>query len=357
MNRQISVRQICFILFAYSAASKLLLYPSVAASAAGNAMVFSALFNLIIQTIIIWSVSYLSSRTECTFFEMLQNTFGKVVARIIYGLFALYFVVSAVVPMSEQQLLVHDSFYDTMPSLYVFLPIFVFSVYAGVKSIVNVGRCADICFPIFIVTVFSFLVMSVGEGDFSNLLPIMRQPISQVAGLSLSSVFRFSESAFLLMFMGHYSYKKGDAAKLTISYAAGGIIVIAILAAFWALYGSLAPTRSFAISNISVFFPVIGFVGRIDLFLVYAFDIVALFAIVLNVQMCVHCLCHTFNREWRILYSVCANILLVASTFAFNNNYTLLQNIAGKWLWIPALVFAYAIPLLGWTLRKRRRRR
>ncbi len=353
MREKISVRQICFILIAYNAASKLLLFPTTAASSVGNALIFTALFNLVLQTLIIWSVSFLSSRTDKTFFGLLENTFGKITARIIFGFFALYFLASAIIPMNEQQLLVHDSFYDTMPSLTVFLPFFIFSVYAGVKSFTNVGRCADIMLPIFAVCAAAFLIMSVGEADFTNLLPVLTQPFKKVAVFSVSSMFRFSESAFLLMFMGHYKYKKGDSAKLTISYAAGGLVVIAIMAAFWSLYGALTPTRSFAISNISVFFPVIGFVGRIDLFLVYAFDMVALFAAVLNIQLCVHCLAHTFNRNYRILYSVCVNAVLVAVTFIFNNNYTVLQKFAGDWLWILALVFAYVIPVLAWTLRRK----
>ena len=353
MKEKTSVRQICFILIAYNAATKLLLFPTSAASAVGNALIFTALFNLVLQTVIIWSVSFLSSRTDKTFFELLENTFGKVAARIIIAFFALYFLVSAVIPMSEQQLLVYDSFYDTIPSLIVFLPFFVFSVYAGVKSYTNVGRCADMMLPVFAVCAASFLIMSVLEADFTNLLPVLTQPIKKVAGYSLSSLFRFSESAFLLMFMGHYKYKKGDSAKLTVSYAAGGLVVIAVMATFYSLYGALTPTRSFAISNISVFFPVIEFVGRIDLFLVYAFDLVALFATVLNVQLSVHCMALAFNRNFRILYSLCINAVLVVISFIFNNKYVLLQKTIGGWLWIPALLFAYFIPVLAWALRRK----
>ena len=353
MKEKISVRQICFILIAYNAATKMLLFPTAAASAVGNALIFCALFNLALQTIIIWSVSYLSSRTDKSFFELLSETFGKVTARVIYAFFALYFLASAVMPISEQQLLVHDSFYDTIPSLMVFLPFFIFSVYAGVKSLTNVGRCADMMLPVFVVCALAFLIMSVGEADFTNLQPVLKQPFTKVAGFSLSSVFRFNESAFLLMFMGHYKYKKGDAAKLTISYVAGGLVVIAIMAAFYSLYGPLTPTRSFAISNISVFFPVIGFVGRVDLFLVYAFDLVALFATVLNIQLSVHCLALTFNKNWRIIYSLCVNLALLAVTIIANNNFTVLHKIIGDWLWIPALLFAYIIPVLAWALRRK----
>lgn len=353
MKNKISVRQVCFILAAYGAATKLLLYPTAAANAAGNALIFSALINIVLQTVIIWSVAYLSSRTDKTFFELLSDAFGQVAARIIFAFFGLYFLASAIIPITEQQLLVHDAFYDTVPSLQVFLPFFIFSIYAGVKSFTNAGRCADICFPVFVLCILAFLITSVSEGDFSNLAPVLKQPLKEVAGFSLASVFRFSESAFLLMFMGHYKYKKGDAAKLTVSYAGGGLAVIAIMAAFYALYGVLSGTRWFAINNLSLFFPVIQFVGRIDLFLIYAFDMVVLFAIVLNIQMFVYCMCRTFNKEWRIVYSLAGNGVLILITVLFYNKFSLLQSAAGQWFWIPALLFAYLVPVLAWALKRR----
>lgn len=355
MNESISVRQICFIMIAYNAATKLLLYPSFAANAAGNALVFSALFDLILQTAVVWSVAYLSSRTQLSFFELLQNTFGSVTARVIYGLFALFFLLSAIVPMNEQQLLIHDSFYDTLPSIVEFMPFFIFSVYAGCKSFKNAGRCADLCLPIFVVCIAGFLLMSVEGADFTNLLPVLKQPFKKVAGLSFGSLYRFSESAFLLLFMGHYKYNKGDAAKITVSYAVGGLAVLAVMAAFYSVYGVLAPTRSFALANISVFFSAINYVGRIDLFLVYAFEIVALFASVLNIQACVHCACKAFNKNFRIIYSLTANAVLLAITFLLKNNYSVLQQVAADWFWIPAVVFAYLIPVLAWTLRRKAR--
>ncbi|MGN1104146.1 MAG: GerAB/ArcD/ProY family transporter, partial [Candidatus Coproplasma sp.] len=131
MKERLSVRQICFILIAYNAVLKLIIYPSAMASASGNDLIFPALFDLAVQTVIIWSIAYLSSRTDKSFFELIEGTFNKTVARVVYALFALYFVLAAIVPMVEQQLLVHAAFYDTVPSLYVFLPFFIFSVYAG----------------------------------------------------------------------------------------------------------------------------------------------------------------------------------------------------------------------------------
>ncbi len=353
MQDRISVRQICIILVAYNAVLKLLLYPSSMASACGNALIFPALFNLALQTAVVWSVAFLSSKTDNTFFGLLEDTFGNVAARIVFAFFALYFLLNAVVPLSEEQLFVHDEFYDTIPSLVVFLPFFIFSVYAGSKAFNNAGRCADVCLPIFILTMICLFAMTVTECDFSYLLPVLKQPFKEVAGGALSSVFRFADSAPLLMFMGHYKYKKGDCAKITASYAVGGLIVALFMTMFYAVYGELAPEQPFALGAISIFFSAIDLVGRIDLFALYALNIVVLFAIVLNIQLSRYCLEKTFNTRNRGALSLALNAVLLIIVLVFNYRFTLLQNLYSQWFWIGAAIFAYLIPLLAWTLRRK----
>lgn len=355
MKDGISVRQISFILIAYNAVLKLIIYPSSAAAASGNDLIFPALFDLAVQTVIIWSIAYLCSRTDKTFFGLLESTFNRVTARVVYALFALYFLFAAIVPMNEQQLLVHASFYDTVPSLYAFLPFFFFSIYAGAKGFTNAGRCADIAFPIFLVCIIGLAVMSVGEGDYTNLLPVLKQPFPKLAGGVLSSLFRYSDSAFLLMFMGRFKYRKGDAFKLTLSYVIGGLIVIALMAVFYAVYGALTPSRDFLLNDISAFFSAISYVGRIDLPLIYALDTVILFAIVLYIQACVHCLSLAFGWDKRSALSLGVNIVLIVLTFVINNKYSLLYEAASRWFWIPVLIFAYIIPLCAWALRRRKK--
>ena len=70
---KISVRQICFIMFAYTAATKLLLFPTVLSLDCGRDLLLPALINFVICGIVVWSLSYLSSRTEKTFFQLYTN--------------------------------------------------------------------------------------------------------------------------------------------------------------------------------------------------------------------------------------------------------------------------------------------
>lgn len=352
MKSRISVRQICFIMLIYTAVSKFITYPTQLSFESGRDLLFSAAFNFILQGIIIWAVSFLCSRTDKTFFELVDGTLGKVCARIIYGLFALFFMICTVVPMFEQKLYVHAIFYDMLPSLLVFIPVFFFLVYAASKGFENIGRCADICLPLFLFSMLLILVMSLHELKWDNFLPAFKQPEKVFSG-SLANFFRFSEPSVLLMLMGHFKYKKGDAAKITLSYVGGALFVLAVLTAFYGNYGDMAQSRQFAISKISLFFPAIDLIGRIDLFALYILEIAMLFALVLNIQLAVHCIekCTGYNNS--AVLSLIVNGIFLVLLIVFDNNFAAINTIWSKWMWIVLLIFANVLPLSAWLLRRK----
>lgn len=356
MKAKISVRQICFIMLAYTAVSKVILYPTILSYTAGRDLLFSALFDFLIQGIIVWAVSYLCSRTDKTFFGLLENTFGNITARIIYGFFALFFLICTVIPLFEQKLYVHSIFYDTVPPLIAFAPVLFFTVYAASKGFENIGRCADICLPIFLVSMLFIFGMSMGEVEWNSFLPILKTPLKDVFGGSLATTFRFTEPCWLLMFMGHFKYKKGDAAKITISYAIGAILVLLTLAAFYGIYGDIAASRQFAIAKISLFFPAIDTIGRIDLIALYALEIVMLFALVLNMQFAVHCLVKCTGYENRCVFSLGINLIFIVLMYFLDNKFNALHTLWSDWMWIVYVIFANIIPLAAWALRRRERK-
>lgn len=351
---KISVRQICFILIFYTAVTKLLLYPTMLAEYSGRDLLFSAALNFLIQITVIWSVAYLSSKTDKTLYGLIKNTFGEVAARIIYGLFAAFFVLCTILPLFEQKQYVHAIFYDTVPTILIFLPIFIFLVYAGSKSFKNVGRCADVCVPIFIISIAFIFFMSFSEVDFSNLLPILKTPPLQVLGGSYKTALNFLEPAYLLMFLGHFRYKKGDAAKITLSYALGALIVLVFLAFFYGIYGELTSSRQFAISKTSLYFSAIDIVGRIDLYALYALEVVMLFALVLNIQLAVHCLVKCTGWDCPEILSFAVNAVLLIIALVCNHLFTAMQSFYADWIWIAVVLFAVIAPLSAWGLNRRK---
>ncbi|MDE7083064.1 MAG: spore germination protein [Clostridia bacterium] len=355
MKTKISVRQICFIMLAYTAVGKLLSYPTALSYFCGRDLLFPAIIDFLIEGIIVWSVAFLCSRTDKTFFELLKGTVGNVCARIIFGFFAVLFLFAALLPIFEQELYVHTIFYDTVPSLLVFMPFFIFAIYAGSKRFENIGRCADLCLPIFVITMAVIFIMSCGEVEWDNLLPVLKTPAKDVFTAAAGTVFRFVEPCWLLMFMGRFKYKKGDAAKITLSYAAGAAIVLLFLATFYGIYGGLAPSRTFAISRTSLYFSAIDTIGRVDLIMLYVLETVMLFALVLNVQLAVYAISECSGWENRVIISLLVNVALAAVIISCDGFYNSIYNLYNQWLWIYFLIFTVIVPCLAWTLKRRTR--
>lgn len=352
---RISVRQICFIMIAYTAASKLLMYPTSLSWISGSDLLFPALINFTISGVLVWSVSYLCSKTDKTFFELLENSIGNIGARIIYGLFAVYFLFAALLPIFEQKQYVHNIFYDTVLPLGVFLPFFIFSAYAASRKFGNIGRCADICLPIFAVTMFLMFLMSFGDVKADNLLPVFAEPAIKIFGGSAGTAFNFVEPCWLLMLMGHFKYKKGDAAKITLSYAGGALIVLLFLFVFFGLYGPIAPSRTFAIARTSLFFPAIETMGRIDLILLYVLEIVMLFALVINIQFAVHAIAKCSGFENYVVISFIVNLALMIVIITCDSHYNAIYSLYYQYLWIAFFVFTVVFPVFAWTLKRRAR--
>lgn len=332
----------------FNASVKLMLYPTTMAAACGNALWVPVVIDTAVQTFLVWATAYLCSRTNKTLFNIIEEAWGRAAARAVYALFALFFALSAIVPMTEQQAMVHEVFYDTIPSLLIFMPFFFFSVYAGSKGLTNAGRTAEICLPVFIVTAGLLVLAGILESDLSALLPLFSHSPAQLASGCAQGFFRFSESAVMLMFVGNFTYKRGDALKISLSCAVGGLIVAAVCVVFYAVYSDLAVVQYFAITRISIFFSAISLIGRTDLVAVYALDIAMLFAIVLYIQMAVYALSKVFGRDWHPAFSLAVNALLFTLTIILNNKFALVQRLGSLYLGGAAVVFAAVMPAVAW---------
>ncbi len=353
---KISVRQICFILLAYTAVTKILMYPTILSGDCNRDLLLPALIDFTVGGIVIWSLSYLCSKTDKTFFALLEGIIGNVGARIVYGFIAAFFLLTALLPIFEQKMYIHNIFYDTVPSLGVFLPFFAFAVYAASKKFINIGRCADICLPLFLVCMILMFALGFGEAKMDNLLPMFKAPAGVLFKCTAGTLYNFAEPCWLLMMMGHFKYKKGDAAKITLSYAGGAAFVLLFLTLFMGIYGPIAPSRTFAIARTSLFFPAIETIGRIDLVLLFVLEVVMLFALVLNIQLGVYAIYKCTGYQNYKIISLAVNIALLTITVFADSQYSGIYNFYYDWLWIAFAVFTVALPLSAWAFKRRNSR-
>ena len=356
--KELCTRQVCFIMAAYAAVNKLLMMPALLSYYASRDLIFPALALYVLQTAVVWAVAYACSKTQKTVFQIVGDAFGGVAAKVLMWVLAAFFLLASLMPMLEQKLFVQSIFYDTIPALITFLPFFVFSAYATSKGLNNAGRLADITLPVFAVAMAAVFVLSVGEVNAQWLLPVLKTSTSSLVTGARFALYNFTDGAVMLMLMGRFTYKKGDCTKITLSYAAGALVVLAFLFVFYGVYSVLAPDTYFAVSKVCIFFSALSMVGRADLVAVYALELCMLFSLVFYMQLSAQCVRQAlFKSEatpaGRAAVSLVLNVIMLALVIILNNNYFSVQQFFGGALWAVFAAISFLLPPIVWALKYR----
>lgn len=351
MNK-LKLRQLYLFLAGMLPLGKLILYPSTLAGLAESDLLFSALLSFLVEGAVVWSILFLSSKTDKTFYELLENTFGEIVARIVYGVFALYFLFYAILPITEQSLLIRSAFFDTQISPFVILPFFFLSLYLCTKGYKMIGRSADLLAPLGLVCLIGILGFAFGSTELTNLLPVGKHA-ADIPKASLFTLNWFSDGALLLFLLGHYRYEKGGVWKGMLCYAIGAVLVLLMLAAFYGIFSTIAIRQNGGFSRIGKYFPGLTTLGRVDYLLIYLVTLPMLFYVTLPLQICVECLEICFRWQKRIPLSVIVNLLAMALVFLSQYLPLRIETLVNEKLWFFFLLFSYLIPVLAWTLRRK----
>lgn len=349
----INGRQLCFFAAFLVPVGKLLTLPSILAYYSKGDLLFPALAHYLFQAAILAVILFIASRTEKSFFELLSDTIGNAGARIVYVVLSLYLVFSALIPLLDIEQFVYTTFFDTAPSLYAFAPFFVLSGFICTKNMKAFGRSADISMPLFLLSFIGLMIMSVGQADFSNLLPFFGASFGSNATGFIRTFAQFSDSLLFLLLIGPYRYKKGDGKKVMLSYGAGALFVLFFLAVFYGIFSSIATKQEFAFVKTAQYFQALSVVGRFDLILIYLMTVVLLFYYSFILQLSVDCFAKAIDTEKKVWISAVLNILLFLYAVYFNRYYQRIYYLILRRLFWIFPVFAYLLPLLSLLLKRR----
>ncbi len=351
-NDSVYARQIAFIAAFLLPAAKFLEAPSLLAKDAAGDILVPALLHFILQAGVLFALVYACSRSEKTLFERLNECLGKG-AGAVYILFALYYVFAAILPLLDLEKFVYAAFYDTSPTTFSFAVFFVFSAFVCTRGLKTLGRVGDICLFLFVLPFSAILFMSVGEADFTHLLPVFGEKFGSTASAFKHTLPHFSDAVLLLPLIGNLRYKKGDAGKIMAGYGVGAGITLVFLAVFFGIYSSIAPREHYAFSKIAQYFPALSVIGRVDLIFVYLLTVVLLFTTCLPLHYSVDFVCRTVGTRRRTLFSALLNLGAFVFVF-FNNKYynTFYTLISGK-LPIVFLLVADLLPLFCLLIPKK----
>ena len=215
---QLKTRQICFFIIAFLPITKFFSLPSLLASYSKEDLWLSALISLAIDFITLIPIVYVCKKTDKTFFEILEDIFGKNGAKILAFLYLIYFMAKTILPLNEQKDYVEFTLYTLTPNVFYFLPLFILALYMCFKKIRVLGRLSDILWIITLNGFITLIALSITNADFSAILPIGANGLKNIARGTLSSFNWFGDSVFIMFLIGQFKWEKGASTKIFLSY-------------------------------------------------------------------------------------------------------------------------------------------
>ena len=259
----LKARQISLFFFAFLPVIKIFSLPSLLASVSEQDAWLSFLLSFGVDIIAFSIIIFCSNRTGFNAFEVIENVFGKNGKKVILYLYVLFFTLKAIVPLFEQSSYIKLTLYEEFPSGLPFLCFFVFSFFLCLKPLRVLGRLADI---MWFLTAFGFLILfglSIGNADFSSVLPIGASGSGIVNGAYKSYIW-CGDAVYMFFFSNLYKSEKKDNLKIYTGFVLSALLPALFMVVFYGIFGSIAHRQTFALTEISKYSTVINNVGRLD---------------------------------------------------------------------------------------------
>lgn len=345
-KKQLTTRQICFFIIAFLPVTKMFMMPSVVAKFAKEDMWISILINLSLDFLTIAGLTYVCKKSNLTFFQLLENSFGKIASKIILFVYFLFFFLKAIIPIDEQRDYIEFTLYTLVPNVFYFLPFFVVAFFLCMKKLRVIGRLADVLFIITIIGFIMLILLSFSNADFQSILPIGAQGFSSIIKGAYSSYVWFSDAVYFLFFIGQFDYKKNDYRKIFLSYAVHAAMVLLFIVIFYSIFTSIAFRQRFALTEISKYTTVINNIGRLDFIGIFLTLLSNMFAISLPMFFCCKILNHVFELKKLWIAPTITLGLHIAITVFLSEYYATIERLFFSYGGLVFFILGNVLPLI-----------
>ncbi len=355
MEYQLKTRQICLFFIAFLPVTKLFSLPSVIAGAASEDIWISSLLNVVIDVLTLSAVIIACRNAKTDFYGLLKLNFGKITAKVILGFYFVVFMAKAIIPITEQKHFVDLTLYETLPNVLNFLPFFFVSFYLCVKGARIFGRTADILWVCTVLGVIIIFVLSVGNCDFTAVLPMGANGFNKIASGTYKSFNWYGDCLYLVFFIGQFKYKKRDFVKITLSYALPALAVTFFNVVFYGVFTSIAHRQTFALTEISKYTMVINNIGRFDYLAIMLIMMSNFFALSLPLYFATDMLKKIFSFEKAWIPSLIVNGIMIIYLLFFNQYFASIGNFMERYGNAIFLIFANLLPAFIPLLKKEKK--
>ncbi len=351
---KINSRQLCFIILTLSTVGKLFFLPGLISGMAEEGLIVSTLLNYFLDFMLLLTILALYSKSNKeSFYKVLEDVFGKNLSKIILVFYAIFFVVKLLVPLIEEKNSIELTFYETQPNILTFIPIFIITFYISVKGIKSFGKGLEIVTPIFLVGVFTIILLSFTVGNYNNLLPFFAKKPEVLLYASYKTLLWFGDPIFILFLLCDVKQDEKLNKKIIIHYIIGAIIILVILTIFYAIFYSIAKRQFYAPLKMSKYSITLSNIGRFDYIATLLLSFASIFHIALPLLLASRILKRVFNFNKSFVSPLIVNLTACVLCLVFENGFFDLLKWFQNYGILFLIFFTYLLPCLVYILYRR----
>lgn len=326
MEYELKPRQICLFIISFFPVAKLFMMASVISASANEDTWLSVLINLGLDLISIISIVYLAKKTNKTFFEILTKVFGKIGSKFILFLYLIFFLLKSILPINEAKDYMRLTLFVTKPGSTNFLPFFVLAFYLCLKRLRVLGRIADLTFILTTTGFFVLFFLSLGNSDFSAILPIGANGLSNILKGAYKGLNWFGDACYIMFFIGEYDTDKKAGLKIVLSYLFNALIITLFAISFYGVFSSIASKQKFSLTEAVKYDNAINFTGRFDYFGIILILFSNFFAMILPLFFASKILDRIFEMKYKWISSMIVVAISFTVVILFNDYFASIEN-------------------------------
>lgn len=233
---QLTSKQVGVLMSLSILSLKLFILPSEMSRYAGTNCYISLIISLFIEFLFILIILWVMKKNpNKSIFELLELKFGKLFARCISVVLALYFIGKSFIAMKELQNFLVQLLFEHISWWKYVIPLVAVLLYILNKSLRTFARSIQFFYYFIIIGAGITLILPIKELDLVNLLPIFGEGIMPVLKGSFFTSFHFVDFMVLFILMGRSKYTK-DTSKTVIKYS---LFTYAFIILFYVFYVGL----------------------------------------------------------------------------------------------------------------------
>ena len=354
---KISSRQLAFIIAIIFSVTKFYVLPAHVSSFSREAG-WSALFvNFVIDlALLLICLFVVKNQPDCSVYDTSVRLFGKAFTKVIYFIYAIYFLLKAFIPILEQKNTISLTFYESQPTLLIFMPYFIVGFYVILKGVNAFARSVEIISILWALGLIITLSLAIPAGEYASLLPLF-QPANKILNGTFNSFLWFGDPLIILFISEFISDKKGLYKKTLIGYAVSVVATLLLVAVFYSIFQGIAERQYYAPIKMSKYSITLSNIGRLDYFGSLMFSVVSVYAMTLPMLIATILINKIFNFKNNFIVPLLVTATELVLVYIFQNE--IFSNIAffQRYILPFMLVACYGLPLIlfvGVIINKRK---